>query len=61
MPNIKLTPKNCQRLLTFCQSGEISPNLVTLPAGATFELCTHSFTHWYEQKSLNEYLPQGRW
>ena len=30
MPIIKLTLRNCQRLFTFCQSGEISPNLVTL-------------------------------
>ena len=35
MPNIKLTLKNCQRLLTFSQSGEISPNLATLIELAT--------------------------
>ena len=27
---LNLPSKNCQRLLRFCQSGEISPNLVTL-------------------------------
>ena len=30
MPNLKLTIRNCQRLLTFSQSGENWPNLVTL-------------------------------
>ena len=39
LPNIKLTLKTCQRLLTFCQSGEISPNLVTLAPNLLFYIC----------------------
>ena len=32
VPSAKLTLKICQRLETLCQSGNISPNLVTLIA-----------------------------
>ena len=32
MPNTKFNLKNSQIIVTFCQSGEISPNLVTLNA-----------------------------
>ena len=48
LPKKKWTVKNLPKLVNFCQSGEISPNLVTLPVLSLFY---HKFVNFFQSST----------